>query len=559
MQRHANALEDGATVEAEVAVVGSGPLGVVVALELSRTGRQVVLIESGQGRPSARAQELSALAGDDPYHVAMDLAVRRQVGGTSNTWGGRCVPFDPVDFDLRPWSNGAWPITYDEVARYFQRACDWCQCGSAIFSAGEIPELAGRRLIPGLPDGRVLASTLERWSLPTNFRHAYGAELKRDPAIDLVTGLTCTRIALAPSGGAVKQLICRSLHGTTVRVRARIYVVATGGLEATRLLFASNDRRPAGIGNHAGHLGRWYMAHVQARAARLCLKRACDEVIYGHERDADGVYVRRRFTFSRGWQHQTGLRNAALWIINPELADPRHGSAVLSMVYLLLRSPAGARLIAEGIRADHLRSAIQPRVGSHLRNIATDIGPAARFALSFGYGRYLRPGRKAPGFFVRSASGIYPLMYHGEHVGQWESFVEPTAHLDALGMPRLHTHVHFSREDVDSVKQGLGHFDEYLREQDVGHIEARDSDMDTLVRTGLYRTAGYHQTGTTRMSERPEDGVVSKDLAVHGFEDLFILSTSAFPSSSQANPTFTGIAFAVRLADHIRRLCVSSS
>jgi choline dehydrogenase-like flavoprotein len=264
--------------------------------------------------------------------------------------------------------------------------------------------------------------------------------------------------------------------------------------------------------------------------------------------------VRRRFTFTGAWQHQAGLRNAALWIINPELADPRHGSAVLSMVYLLLRSPAGAKLIAEGIRSDHLRTAAEPRVASHFRNVATGILPAGRFALTFGYRRYIRPGRKVPGFFVRSASAIYPLMYHGEHVARWESFVEPTTQLDALGMPRLRTHVHFSREDIDSVKKGLGHLDEYLREQNVGRVEMHDSEIDTLIRSGLARTAGYHQTGTTRMSERPDDGVVTKDLAVHGFDDLFIASTSTFPSSSQANPTFTGIAFAVRLADHIRRV-----
>jgi choline dehydrogenase-like flavoprotein len=554
MQRGASTLGDGGIVEAEVAVIGSGPLGIVVALELGRAGHQVVLVESGQRRPDPRIQELSDLVGDDRYHVAMDLAVRRQLGGTSNTWGGRCVPFDPVDFDSRPWSTGAWPIAYEEVAPYFQRACDWCVCGQAVFSAHDLPELAGHSLIEGLNDGHVLSSDLERWSLPTNFRLVYGDELGRAPSVDLITGLTCTRITLAPDGSAVDHLVCRSAFNTSVRVKAGIYVVATGGLEATRLLFASNDRRPQGIGNHSGHLGRWYMAHMQTRAARLCLARPEDEVSYDHERDRDGVYVRRRFTFSRDWQHRHNLANAAIWLVNPELADPGHGSAVLSMVYLLLRSPAGSRLIAEGIRRDHLRSAVAPRLGPHLRNIATGIGPAARFALAFGYGRYLRRGRKVPGFFVRSTSSRYLLMYHGEHLSHRESFVAPTSQLDALGMPRLRTHLHFSQADIDNAKRGLTHLDEYLREQNVGWLELRDSDIDSFIRRSLYGTGGYHQTGTTRMSEDPDDGVVTRDLAVHGFGDLYIASTSTFPSSSQANPTFTGIAFAVRLADHIRHL-----
>ena len=174
-----------------------------------------------------------------------------------------------------------------------------------------------------------------------------------------------------------------------------------------------------------------------------------------------------------------------------------------------------------------------------------------RFALSFGYHRYVRPGRKVPGFFVPSKSNVYPLLYHGEHIPHRESFIEPTTHRDALGMPRLRSHMQFSREDVASVRRWLGHLNECLREQKLGHIEFRDSDLDTFVRTALHRTAGFHQTGTTRMSERPDDGVVTKDLAVHGFEDLFIASTSTLPSSSQANPTLTIVAMAARMAEHL--------
>lgn len=53
------------------------------------------------------------------------------------------------------------------------------------------------------------------------------------------------------------------------------------------------------------------------------------------------------------------------------------------------------------------------------------------------------------------------------------------------------------------------------------------------------------------MSQRPDDGVVDSNLAVHGLSDLYVASTTTFPSSSQANPTFAGVAFAVRLADHL--------
>ena len=38
---------------------------------------------------------------------------------------------------------------------------------------------------------------------------------------------------------------------------------------------------------------------------------------------------------------------------------------------------------------------------------------------------------------------------------------------------------------------------------------------------------------------------------MHGFEDLFVASSSTFPTSSQANSTFMLVALAVRLADQL--------
>ena len=62
---------------------------------------------------------------------------------------------------------------------------------------------------------------------------------------------------------------------------------------------------------------------------------------------------------------------------------------------------------------------------------------------------------------------------------------------------------------------------------------------------------GYHQIGTTRMGLKPEDSVVDAECRVHGVENLYVSSSSGFPSSSQANPTFAAVALALRLAAHL--------
>jgi hypothetical protein len=147
----------------------------VLALELARAGHDVLLVESGLHAANDTIQSLgdATIAGGQS-HVAMSLATRRQVGGASNIWGGRCVPFDPVDFDDRPYVHGLhWPVTYEQMAAYFQRASDWFVTGRAVFTTHDIPEVRNKTLVPGLPDGDMRSSDLERWSLPTNFRTEY--------------------------------------------------------------------------------------------------------------------------------------------------------------------------------------------------------------------------------------------------------------------------------------------------------------------------------------------------------------------------------------------------
>jgi len=551
VRRDSTTILSGSHLEADVAVVGAGPAGIVVALELARGGRRVLLIDSGGDDVNADVQGLGELSGEDPAHVSMSLATSRRLGGASNLWGGRCVPFDPIDFAPREIvGDSRWPVAYEDLEPYFLRACDWCVCGDAIFNARDIRNLAGHSLVPGFTDGDVLASSLERWSLPTNFARQYRAALKNTPGLTVVTNLTCTEVVCDPSQPKVLHLRAQSLDGRLVTISASDYVLACGGLEVTRLLFASNRVYPEGLGNHSGHLGRWYMAHIESRIAVALFATPPRETIFGHERDHGGVYVRRRLTFSPEHQAAERLSNAAMWLVNPEVSDPSHGNAILSFVYLALASPMGRFFVAEGIRQAHIKNARQS-IRPHLTNILGNIPSTGRFAVSFGYRRFLKRGRKVPGFFVPSATNVYPLLYHGEHLPHYESRVELAPERDALGVPRLRTRLWFADEEITQVVHAHRCVDRYLREHGIGHLDYLHADPEAAVRAQLF--GGYHQAGTTRMSALPEHGVVDSNLAVHGFRDLYVASSSNFVTSGQANSTFMILAFAVRLADYLSR------
>src|SRR5699024_9597668 len=106
--------------------------------------------------------------------------------------------------------------------------------------------------------------------------------------------------------------------------------------------------------------------------------------------------------------------------------------------------------------------------------------------------------------------------------------------------------------DIDSVLRCHELLDAELRTAGLGRLEYRANDADG-VRALAWEQAihGLHSIGTTRMSSDPATGVVDGDLRVHGTRNLFIASTSVFPTSAEANPTFFAAALAVRLAHHL--------
>jgi len=553
------ALRDDIGLVADLAIVGAGPAGIVVALEAAKQRISVVLIESGGRTFDQSAQELAEAAQlDRRRHAPLSLSTRRQVGGTTNIWGGRCVPFDPVDFVARPYLGiPAWPVGYEEIQGYFQRACDWMVCGRAVFDAAQVPNIPDA-IVPGFVDDGVLGSSLERWSLPTNFGDVYLKRLKRSPHVRLLTGVTCTEIVCPSGSGGARHLECQTNVSGRVQVTAKAFVVACGGLESTRLLMSSTGPAGEQMGNLGGHLGRWYLAHVEGSIANIRFSTPPRQTVFDYERDIDGVYIRRRFSFSEEYQREHGLPNVVGYLGNWDLADARHGYGQLSFIYLALTSPLGPRLAPEVQRISMTGGDIPGTPygmatitshDSHLRNILRHPVATGQFAARFGAGRFLARTRRVPGFFMYSKDNLYPFQYHGEQLPNPESKVTLTGETDRLGRRKLAVDLRFIKEDVDGIIRAHKHWDRYFRARGVGQLEYQHDDLKQAVDQRM--GGGFHQAGTTRMSASPADGVVDQHLAVHGVSNVYVASSSTFVTSGQANSTFMIVAFAVRLADHL--------
>ena len=68
------------------------------------------------------------------------------------------------------------------------------------------------------------------------------------------------------------------------------------------------------------------------------------------------------------------------------------------------------------------------------------------------------------------------------------------------------------------------------------------------------RTGSAHYSGTTRMSDNSNFGVVDKNCKHHDINNLFISSSSVFPTESFVNPTYNIVALSLRIGEFIDNL-----
>src|SRR4051794_35014378 len=99
MIEDARRIPKGTVLECDVGIVGGGPAGITIARELAATGKKVILLEAGGRKETTQSRDLyRGFADPESSHEPLEENRRRQWGGASAAWGGRCIPFDEIDF-----------------------------------------------------------------------------------------------------------------------------------------------------------------------------------------------------------------------------------------------------------------------------------------------------------------------------------------------------------------------------------------------------------------------------------------------------------------------------
>jgi choline dehydrogenase-like flavoprotein len=513
------------TLETDVCVVGAGAAGVTLALELAGSPFRVTVLESGGFELEAETQALyEGRSIGLPYS---DLSVPRLrfFGGTTNHWGGICRPFEEADFEARegiPFTG--WPIKKADVDPFYERAVRVVQLPSQDWDLDHWAPEGEPAPLPLNSDRIESRAAQEVEPDLRSFGDGYRDKLRLAPNVTVLLHANTTGVRIDESERAATSVEAATLEGNRFSVAAKIFVLATGAIENTRLLLTSNQQQPSGLGNQHGLVGRFFLEHPRFLGGFLVPNTPPPNLGFYESHRVDGHLVQGYLASSKELQLAEGLLDLQIRL------EPGYGDA-----------PEDA--------ADFAR---------HVMTLAGDLDSWQEIAIPgtpvpVPYLDMVREALESPEdtyIYLRGRIETVGLTTRIEPAPNPDSRVMLARERDELGMQQVALDWRLSDVDRRNVRRTLEIFGAEVGAAGIGRVRILYDEDESGWPADL--NGGQHHMGTTRMSNDPKQGVVDTNCRVHGLSNLFVAGSSVFPTASGATPTLMLVALALRLADHLQ-------
>ena len=495
----------------DIVIIGSGAGGGTMAYALADTGARILIVERGDFVPQeAENWDPDAVWRLLRYQTREKWIDRRgeefkpythyNVGGNTKFWGSVLYRLRREDFGAMQHMDGvspAWPIDYDTLAPYYDRAerlyqvrglhgIDPTEPPRGPFPHENIPHAEGMETIirglqglglhpfplplgiqrPGQPDGCVLCNTC----------NSFPCKLHAKSEADVI----CVRPAIRAGNGRVKlwtnscasrldtdragtRVVAAEIqrNGETVRVHAPLFIVSAGAINSAALLLRSkSDRHPRGLANSSGLVGKRYMAHLATMMQGFHPLKKNATVFQKTVAVNDFYLAGGRSKYPLGSIQSQGRTHGIM------------AKAVVPAIPLWAYNAWVQRGVDWLVMSEDL-----PTMTNEV-----DVDEGGRIHL-----RYTPNNVRAHARLVRETKRI----------------------LRRLGYPIVITHSHGAKNTT-------------------------------------------HQCGTAVFGTDPRTSVLDTFCRTHDVANLFVVDGSFFPSSAAVNPGLTIIAQALRVADHIK-------
>ena len=501
-----------------IVIIGGGTVGLYAAHELVKKGKEVLVIESGTVALGGFDQESFSSVGK--HHEGIRIGRSKSLGGTSNLWGGQLVEFQPADFMGREWlPDSKWPVSYDEIASYHQQTYENLDIPKEFTDDMRILKQSG---VTDPDFGNGLELFLTRWLKIPSLSVAYAKEIQTSDKLKVLLNHTVT--GFEGVAGNISAVRITDQDRSNHLVKAACFILSSGTIEISRLLLhaaSSHDWECPWKGNE--NVGAYFQDHLIGRVGSV-------EII-----------DRQRFfnTFSTivrsGHKFQPKVRLADRMLMQSRIMNIQammsfESSISENLVYL----------------KQFLKAAIYSRKVSGIRDFIINLHACGKHLLPLMW-KYVVENR----VFVPSTSKV-SFNIQSEQVPLRESriTIDPSAK-DASGLPKVILDWKVGNEELPSIREFTILADKALHSAGLARlhmnrelINLNPSFLDTL-------RDNYHHVGGARMGNSERDGVVDQNLCVFGTKNLYITGAATFRTTSNANTTFTALAFVTRLVSHL--------
>ena len=503
----------------DFAIIGAGAVGLVMAVTLARAGRQVLLLESGSIDDNHGA-ELNDSDVSGRKHDGVLHGRARMVGGTTSLWGGQLTRFVPYDFDARPHVVDApWPVGYAEIEPYYARVAELL--GLDVRFLEDAAVLQATSAAPQSEASRC-EMFFTRWLKEPHLGRYFARELRDSPGLWLAP--ECHLVALSgdSQGRRLSGVQAVGADGSRHEFSARHVILACGTLEISRQLLLAGAARPEWSWTANDNIGRYFQDHldlilgaVQLRSKRQFADKFENLVLEGRKYQPK---IRLRTEVLRRLQ----CLNTACTI--------RFDSSIGEDLNLLKQF---AKSVIRGTRIDQPWKTIKRMVA---------LGPIW-FPLMWRYVRHRR--------VMAIADRGISVIAHCEQRPLRDSRIRLSRERrDRFGLPLLDLDWRVDEPmQLQSLQAFAVELQTYLQDECDASLSVSPAIAQGRADALDAATDSYHQCGGARMARSAESGVVDADCRVFGTDNLYVAGAAVFPSASFANPTFTAMAFACRLAD----------
>jgi choline dehydrogenase-like flavoprotein/predicted dehydrogenase len=510
-----------AVITTDVCVIGSGPAGATIALELAGSGVEVTVVESGGVEFEADTNALYDIDNVGMNRVPQHEVRVRQFGGTSTVWTGRCAPFGDIDYEARPWvPSSGWPFGPEAFAPYLGRAARYLGLAAMPYDRHAWSAITGKTPSSRLDPANVVD---ELWQFstgavdgqPVRINIDYADRLEAAPNISAILHANVLEIVPNAEGRQVDHVVVATLDGK----QATTVVVCAGAIESARLLLASRSIAPAGLGNDRDLVGPYYMEHPYGEVGVFDLS---DDMVALLSRFGlfwhDGGDGRRVFmsglALSPRVQRERELLNCAMYVL-PE--ESEHAAI------------HAARRLASG--DGHAMHDVRTLLASPM-----ELAQAAKRRQVDGIPPIPPPKRVIIGA-------------NAEQRPNPDSRITLSDQTDALGMPL--SRVDWRMDDQElAITTMLGLVRADLDRNGLPVPKPHDWLGAPDWRANFVDTA--HHSCSVRMSNDGSTGVTDSSGHVFGIDGLFVAGSALFPTVGTANPTLMLVAMAIKVADAAR-------